>query len=112
MDVIFRHKNKDDVVMAFCVQENKLYDDVINDSHYVYLDMNDDDIRKMKLALSELRGHNTFNIEKYIEALNNLLGVDHAYFGGDENVDALAELIVTAKELAEENEMLKREVEE
>ena len=50
-----------------------------------------------------------FNIEKYIEALNNLLGVDHAYFSGDENVESIVELIVKAKELAEENEMLKKE---
>ncbi len=53
----------------------------------------------------------TFNIEKYIEALNNLLGVDHAYFSGDENVGAIVELIVTAKELAEENETLRAQLE-
>lgn len=47
------------------------------------------------------------NIKKYIEALNNLLGADHAYYQGDENVDAIIEVIVTAKELAEENEKLK-----
>lgn len=50
---------------------------------------------------------NTFNIEKYINALNDLLGVDHAYFSGDENVDAIVELIVKAKELAEENDRLR-----
>lgn len=53
----------------------------------------------------------TFNIEKYINALNDILGVDHAYFSGDEKVDALVELIVTAKNLAEENEKLKAQLE-
>ncbi len=47
------------------------------------------------------------NIKKYIEALNNLLGEDHAYYQGDENVDAIIEVIVTAKELSEENKRLK-----
>ena len=53
----------------------------------------------------------TINIEKYIEALNNLLGVDHAYFGGDENVKAIVELIVATKELSEENEKLRAQLE-
>ena len=55
----------------------------------------------------------TINIEKYAEALNNLIGVDSAYMAGDKNVDAIAEVIVAAKklenrvkELAEENERL------
>ena len=47
------------------------------------------------------------NIKKYIEALNNLLGEDHAYYQGDENVDVIIEVIVTAKELSEENKRLK-----
>lgn len=38
----------------------------------------------------------TFNAEKYIEALNNMLGVDSAYFQGDKDVDALVELIKIA----------------
>lgn len=51
------------------------------------------------------------NVEKYIEALDNILGVDHAYFSGDENVEAIVELIVTAKELVEENKVLKAQLE-
>ena len=47
------------------------------------------------------------NIKKYIEALNNLLDEDHAYYQGDENVDVIIEVIVTAKELSEENNRLK-----
>ena len=106
MNVIFRHKNKDNVIMAFNVEENKVYDDTINDSNAVYLDMDDYEVGNVILALCELRGPKTFNIEKYIEALNDLLGVDHAYFCGDENVEAIVELIVMAKELAEENNKL------
>lgn len=39
----------------------------------------------------------TINAEKYIEALNNLIGADHAYYQGDKDVDALVELIVASK---------------
>ncbi len=55
------------------------------------------------------------NIEKYAEALNNLIGVDSAYMTGDKDVNAIVEVIVAAKklenrvkELEEENEMLLR----
>lgn len=41
----------------------------------------------------------TINIEKYAEALNNLIGVDSAYMSGDKDVDAIVELIVAAKKL-------------
>ena len=41
----------------------------------------------------------TINIEKYAEALNNLVGMDSAYFQGDKNVDAIVEVIVAAKKL-------------
>ena len=41
----------------------------------------------------------TINIEKYAEALNDLIGVDSAYFQGDKNVDAIVEVIVAAKKL-------------
>ena len=51
------------------------------------------------------------NIEKYINALNNLLGVDNAYYAGDPDVDAIMEVIMLArklenmvKKLTEENE--------
>lgn len=54
---------------------------------------------------------NTFNLRKYTEALNNLLGVDHAYLSGYENVDAIVELIVMAKNLTKENEKLKAQLE-
>lgn len=58
----------------------------------------------------------TINIEKYAEALNNLVGMDIGYLGeSDENVNAIIEVIVAAKklenrvkELTEENEMLLR----
>lgn len=53
----------------------------------------------------------TFNAEKYIEALNNLLGSDNAYYQGDKDRDAIVELIVIAKELAEENAALRKELE-
>ena len=39
----------------------------------------------------------TINIEKYAEALNNLIGVDSAYFNGDKDVDAIVEIISIAK---------------
>ena len=58
----------------------------------------------------------TINIEKYANALNELIGIDSAYLGdSDENVNTIIELIVAAKklenrvkELTEENEMLLR----
>ena len=56
----------------------------------------------------------TINIEKYANALNNLIGVDSAYMAGDKSVDAIVEVIVAAKklesrvkELTEENERLR-----
>ena len=61
----------------------------------------------------------TINIEKYAEALNELIGVDSAYMVGDKSVDTILELIVAAKklenkvkELTEENEKLKAENED
>ena len=40
----------------------------------------------------------TINIEKYAEALNNLVGIDIGYLGdSDENVNAIVEVIVAAK---------------
>lgn len=58
----------------------------------------------------------TINIEKYAEALNELIGVDSAYMAGDKSVDAIVELIVAAKKLenrvkklTEENERLRTE---
>lgn len=58
----------------------------------------------------------TINIEKYAEALNNLVGMDIGYLGdSDENVNAIVEAINIAirlekkvRELTEENEMLLR----
>ena len=35
----------------------------------------------------------TINIEKYSEALNNLIGVDSAYYKGDKDVDAIVEVM-------------------
>lgn len=59
----------------------------------------------------------TINIEKYIDALDNLLGADNAYYSEDPDVDAIVEVIVAAKkleervkELNEENEKLKAEI--
>lgn len=43
----------------------------------------------------------TINIEKYANALNNLIGVDSAYLRGDKDVDAIVELIVVAKKVRE-----------
>ena len=52
-----------------------------------------------------------FNAEKYIEALNSLLGSDNAYYQGDKDRDAIVELIVIANELVEENEALRKQLE-
>ena len=42
----------------------------------------------------------TINIEKYAEALNNLVGMDIGYLGdSDKNVNAIAEVIRAAKAL-------------
>ena len=42
----------------------------------------------------------TINIEKYAEALNNLVGMDIGYLGDrDKNVNAIVEVIVAAKKL-------------
>lgn len=56
------------------------------------------------------------DIEKYAEALNNLIGVDSAYFRGDKDVDAIVEIITIAKKqenlinrLQAENERLRKE---
>jgi hypothetical protein len=38
-----------------------------------------------------------FDLEKYAKALNELIGMDVAYFQGDPHVDAMVECIVTAK---------------
>ena len=51
------------------------------------------------------------NIEKYIEALNNLIGTDCMYYQGDKDVEAILEVIVAAKELSEENEKLRTQLE-
>ena len=37
------------------------------------------------------------DVQKYIDALDNLIGQDHAYYAGDENVDAIVEIIKIAK---------------
>ena len=57
----------------------------------------------------------TINLEKYIEALDNLCGCDHAYFTNNSDVDTIVEAIVTVKKLedkvkklAEENERLNK----
>ena len=59
----------------------------------------------------------TINIEKYAEALNNLIGIDSVYMVGDKDVDAIVEVIVAAKklesrvkELTEENKRLRNEL--
>lgn len=41
----------------------------------------------------------TVDIEKYAKALNNLIGVDSAYFKGDKDVDTIVEIIVMAKKM-------------
>ena len=51
------------------------------------------------------------NIEKYIDALDNLLGVDNAYFRGDSNVDAIVELIKIANGQQAEIERLTSKLE-
>ena len=39
------------------------------------------------------------DIKKYAEALNNLIGVDSAYLKGDNDVDAIVEIITLAKKM-------------
>ena len=51
----------------------------------------------------------TINIEKYINALNNLIGSDNAYYAGDPDVDAIVEVIVTAKKLEDRVKKLTEE---
>lgn len=51
----------------------------------------------------------TINIEKYAEALNNLIGVDSAYMTGDKDVDAIVEVIVAAKKLENRAKELEEE---
>jgi hypothetical protein len=50
------------------------------------------------------------NIEKYIEALNNLLGSDCMYYQGDKDVESIIEIILTARDLAKDNEILNKEL--
>lgn len=59
----------------------------------------------------------TINIEKYINALNNFLWSDNTYYAGDLDVDAIVEVIMTAKKLddmvkklTKENESLKADI--
>ena len=52
----------------------------------------------------------TINIEKYAEALNNLIGVDSAYMARDKDVDAIIELIVAAKKLENRVKELTEEI--
>ena len=51
----------------------------------------------------------TINIEKYINALNNLLGSDNAYYMGDSDVDTIVEAISTVKELGNKVSVLTKE---
>jgi hypothetical protein len=51
------------------------------------------------------------NIEKYTTALNNLIGMDSAYFTGDEDVDTLVELINIANQQQAEINRLQKQLE-
>ena len=53
----------------------------------------------------------TINIEKYAEALNNIVGMDIGYLGeSDENVNAIVEVIRVAKALELRVKELEEEV--
>ena len=53
----------------------------------------------------------TITIEKYAEALNNLVGMDIGYLGdSDENVNAIVEVIVAAKKLENRVKELEAEI--
>ena len=55
----------------------------------------------------------TINIEKYAEALNNLVGMDIGYLGDtDENVNAIVEVIRAAKALENRVKELEAELDE
>ena len=54
LSVCFRHKNKDGVILASCIQESMLWENMPDDSDLVYLDMEDNDIEKMIDMLHEL----------------------------------------------------------
>lgn len=43
----------------------------------------------------------TVDVEKYDRALSNLVGADNAYFQGDEDVDAIVEVIRLAKKYSD-----------
>jgi hypothetical protein len=49
-------------------------------------------------------------VEKYVEALNNILGADNAYFRGDKDVDTIVELIQTVKSLNDERETMLKDL--
>lgn len=53
----------------------------------------------------------TINVVKYISALDNLLGSDHAYYAGDPDVDAIMEVIMLAKKLDKRVKELTKEKE-
>ena len=55
----------------------------------------------------------TINIEKYANALNNLVGMDIGYLGDtDKNVNAIVEVIVAAKRLENRVKELTQELKE
>lgn len=49
-------------------------------------------------------------VEKYVEALNNILGADNAYFQGDKDVDTIVELIQTVKSINDERETILKDL--
>lgn len=53
----------------------------------------------------------TIDIKKYAEALNNLIGVDSAYLKGDNDVDAIVEIITLAKKMENTINRQKAEIE-
>jgi hypothetical protein len=84
MDVVFRYKNKDGTIMAFSIQENKLYDYITNDTDGVYLDMQDDDIEKMIDALNHLRNESDIREKRNINcgSCKYLIDIDKSQDGG------------------------------
>lgn len=62
-------------------------------------------MREVKLFWCET----TLTDEELSEALNNLIGVDSAYYKGDKDVDAIIEVIVAAKKLEQDVTRLAQE---
>lgn len=91
-DILSRGKRSNDGEWTQC-KDCIYFDDCLNKENRDGCYFGDDD------EAWEAEMPETINIEKYINALNNLLGSDNAYYAGDPDVDAIMEVIMLAKKL-------------